>query len=142
MALIPYEPFRYLENWKREMDRLFNEWPSAVQNMSGPRVDVHETENEVIASFEIPGLEKKDDIHIEVRDDLLSVSGQINRSGEVKEEQMYRKERFIGRFQRSVALPSRVLAEGTKASYRNGILEVRMPKAQADQRKRIDIDFH
>ncbi|WP_227766993.1 Hsp20/alpha crystallin family protein [Zhaonella formicivorans] len=142
MALIPYEPFRYLENWKREMDRLFNEWPSAVQNMLGPRVDVHETENEVIASFEIPGLEKKDDIHIEVRDDLLSVSGQINRSGEVKEEQMYRKERFIGRFQRSVALPSRVLAEGTKASYRNGILEVRMPKAQADQRKRIDIDFH
>jgi len=124
------------------MDRFLNDWPVAFQNFSSPRVDVHETENEVIASFEIPGLEKKDDIQIEVRNDLLSVSGQINRSNEVKEEQMYRKERFAGRFQRSVALPSKVLAEGTKASYKNGILEVRMPKAQAEERRRIDVDFH
>lgn len=143
MALIPYESFRNLENWRREMDKFFNEIPSVFQQgISGLRVDVHETETEVIASCEIPGLEKKEDINIEVHDNVLSISGNISRSNEINEEQMYRKERFMGRFQRSVNLPGRVSSQGTKASYKNGILEVRMPKIQSDDTKQIDVDFH
>ncbi|MGI6711951.1 MAG: Hsp20/alpha crystallin family protein [Bacillota bacterium] len=143
MALIPYEPFRNLEQWRREMDRFFHEVPSMIgHSISGPRVDVFERENEVIASCEIPGLEKKDDVIIEVQDNLLTISGSINRSNEVKEEQMHRRERYIGRFQRSIGLPARVMSEGTKATYKNGILEVRMPKEKSDDKRRIEVDFH
>lgn len=143
MALIPYEPFRNLEQWRREMDRFFHEVPNMIgHSISGPRVDIFERENEVIASCEIPGLEKKDDVLIEVQDNLLTISGSVNRSNEEKEEQMHRRERYIGKFQRSIGLPARVMSEGTKATYKNGILEVRMPKEKSDDKRRIEVDFH
>jgi len=144
MGLIPYESFRNLENWRREMDKFFNDvsMPFLRQNMSGPRVDVYETEKEVIAACEIPGIEKKEDVQIEVHDSLLTISGTINRTQEVREEEMFRRERYLGRFQRSIGLPARVSTEGTKASYKNGILEVRMPKVKTDDKRRIEVDFH
>lgn len=55
---------------------------------------------------------------------------------------MYRKERYVGRFQRSIQLPSAVSQEGVKASYKNGVLEVRMPKLSEEHKRRIDVDFH
>lgn len=73
---------------------------------------------------------------------MLHISGTINRSSEVKEENMHRKERFTGRFHRAVALPAPVSREGIRASYRNGVLEVRMPKDKPDEKKRIDVEFH
>ncbi|ATW26845.1 Hsp20/alpha crystallin family protein [Candidatus Formimonas warabiya] len=143
MALVPYDPFRHLENWRREMDRFFNEGRGYLEhNVTGPRVDVFETENEVVASCEIPGLEKKDDVQIEIHDNLLTITGNISRTNEFKEEQAFHRERYAGRFQRSIGLPVQVISDGTKASYKNGVLEIRMPKAKGDTRKRIDIDFH
>lgn len=140
MALVPFDPFRSLENWGRDFD--LNIWPSTFhQHFSGPRVDVQETADEVVAYCEVPGLEKKEDIKVKVHDNVLQISGSISRANEVREEQMFRKERFMGRFQRSITLPSSVSSEGTKAVYKNGILEVRMPKT-AHASKHIDIDFH
>lgn len=147
MSLIPYEPFRHLDNIRREFDRFFTTGFPAIrtdfgQNYGNPSIDVYETEKEVVAKCDIPGLEKKDDVNIEVDDNLLIISGTVNRVDEVKEEHLHRQERFFGRFQRSVSLPSRVSPEGVKATYKNGVLEIRMPKLQLDNRKRIDIDFH
>jgi len=106
------------------------------------RVDVHEAGNEIVASCDLPGFESKEDVHIEVENNMLHISGSINRSNEVKEENMHRKERFTGRFHRSVALPAPVSHEEIKASYKNGVLEVRMPKDKQDDKKRIDVEFH
>jgi HSP20 family protein len=147
MSLIPYEPFRSLENMRKELDRFFTSDFSAFrtgigQNFSTPNVDIHETENEVVATCDIPGLEKKEDVDIDVNNNMLTISGTVNRVNEVKEENMHRRERFVGRFQRSVALPSRVNTEGVKATYKNGVLEIRMPKMQGDNTKKIDIQFH
>lgn len=147
MSLIPYEPFHQLENIRREFDRFFTTEMPAIRSKFGQRfgplnVDVYETESEVIASIDIPGLEKKEDVHIDIDNNLLSVSGAINRVNEVKEEQLHRQERFYGRFQRSISLPTQVSTEGIKATYKNGVLEVRMPKIQSENRKRIDVDFH
>ena len=141
MTLIPYDHFRNWENWRREWERFFNSPSILNPNFSGPRMDVHETENEVVAICEVPGLEKKEDIQIDVHDQMLSIAGQTTRTDEVKEDQMYRRERYMGRFQRSVNLPAKVVSEGTRASYKNGILEVRMPKAHPDATRRIDVDF-
>ncbi|MDQ0338929.1 HSP20 family protein [Caldalkalibacillus uzonensis] len=142
MALIPYDPFRRLAHMRRDLDRFFHDLPLFNQELDMPRVDVYETETEVIASCELPGLEKKEDVDIDVRDQMLTISGVINRVKEVKEEHMYRRERFSGRFQRSVPLPAPVSAEGTRATYKQGILEIRMPKQERTNQKRIDVEFH
>lgn len=145
MSLVPYDPFRQLSNMRKEFDRFFTDLPFAFeseQRLGGIRIDVHETENEVVATCDIPGLEKKEDVHLDIENNRLSISGTINRTNEVKEENMFRKERFVGRFQRAITLPSPVKHEGVKATYKNGVLEVRMPKLATDQRKKIDVDFH
>lgn len=141
MARVPNEPFRHLSNIRKEFDRLLSDFPSAFEN-GGIRVDVHETDTEVVATCDIPGLEKKEDIDIEiVNNSLLSVSGTINRTNEANEANMHRKERYVGRFQRAISLPSQVEDDGVKAAYRNGVLEVKMPKIVIEK-KRIDINFN
>lgn len=146
MSLIPYEPMRHLDNIRREFDRFFsNELPAITSlgsSFANPRIDIHETDNEIVATCDIPGLEKKEDVNIEIDNNLLIISGSVNRANEVKEANFHRQERFFGRFQRSISLPARVSPEGVKATYKNGVLEIHMPKLQSDTRKRIDIDFH
>lgn len=145
MALIPHDSFRNLEGWRRDLDRLFNDFPAFVKGdqQFGPhRVDIHETEHEVVATCDLPGLEKKEDVHIDVDGSVLTIAGTVNRTHEVKEEHMHRQERFYGRFQRSVALPAAVNEETVRASYRNGVLEIRMAKLQPPPKKKIDIEFH
>jgi HSP20 family protein len=144
MALIPYEPFRNLDQWKSGLDKFFNDAKTGFgyfPEINMTRMDVFENEKEVVAHCEIPGLEKKEDVHIHIDDNQLTIHGVINRSDDVREEQMHRKERFTGRFQRSITLPSLVNAEGTTATYKNGVLEIRMPKTTKDTHKQIDIQF-
>jgi len=144
VALIPYEPFRHLENMRRELDRFFSTgFPTGFDYDFGvPRVDVYETENEIVASCDMPGLEKKEDVHLDIDKNILTISGSIKRENEIKEEQMHKKERFVGRFQRSIPLPAQVEPENVKATYRNGVLEIRMPKIRTETKKQIDIKFH
>lgn len=145
MPLVPYDPFRQLSNMRKEFDHFFSDFPSifgSEHNWGGIRVDVHETENEVVATCDLPGLEKKEDVNIHIENNMLNISGSINRTNEVKDENMHRKERFSGRFHRSVPLPNPVSQEGVKATYRNGVLEVRMPKEKEGNQKTIDVEFH
>ncbi len=145
MSLVPYEPLRHLENMRREIDRFFTNDFSVFKTGShfgNLSVDVYETESEVVATCDIPGLEKKEDVNIDIDNNVLSISGTVNRVNEVKEETMHRQERFVGRFQRSIALPSNVSSEGVKATYKSGVLEVRMQKLHGDTKKKIDVQFH
>lgn len=149
MALVPYEPFRQLDQMRREWDRFFTQdfplFPSggtAHWGMGRLDVDVYETAEEVVATCDIPGLEKKEDVSIEVDRDRLTISGTLKRPQDVKEESMHRQERFIGRFQRTIGLPAPVSSEGVSATYKNGVLDIRMPKSQGDTKKRIDVQFH
>lgn len=145
MALVPYDPFRQLGSMRRDFDRFFSEFPFPFErenNLGGIKVDVHETDQEVVAVCDIPGLEKKEDVHIDIEHNMLMISGSVNKTNEIKEENMYRKERYAGSFHRAITLPSQVTHEGVKATYKNGVLEVRMPKLVQDQKKKIDVEFH
>ena len=128
---------------KNELDHFFthgfNNLRSGFGNLN---MDVYETENEIVAACDIPGLNKKDDVQIEIENNNLTISGVINREMEVKEEHMHRRERMTGRFKRTISLPHPVSEEGVKATYKNGVLEIRMPKLQSEQRRRIDVEFH
>lgn len=144
MALLPYDPFRQLANIRKDFEHLFMDFPTAYgfdKSLPNIRVDVHETEQEIIATCDLPGLERKEDVDIDIQNNILTISGSMNRSLETKQENIHRQERFIGRFQRSITLPSPVSHEGVKATYRNGVLEIRMPKMMKDDKKKIDIQF-
>jgi len=146
MALIPYEPFRLLENMRKDLDRFFETGAPLLGNVENqfgmPRIDIQETNTEVIATCDIPGLEKQEDVQIDVENNVLTISGSINRTNRTENEHMHRQERFVGRFHRSVTLPTSVSEEGVKASYKNGVLEIHLPKIQPNTKKRIDVDFH
>lgn len=144
VPLIPYEPFRQMDLLRKNMDRLFEDWPLGRywENISHNRIDLYETEDELVAMCELPGLEKQEDVDIAVDQQTLTISGRLQRSQEIKDEQYHRRERFTGTFSRSIPLPVPVQTDGITAAYRNGILEIHMPKAQGGNRRRIDVQFH
>lgn len=149
MSLLPDDSFKQLSNTRKEFDQMFSNFPfdlsffdKMISNLSGMRVDVHETATEVIATCDIPGLKKDDDIQINVDQQMLSIRGSIHKTMEVKEDHMFRQESSMSGFQRSIPLPSPVSRDGAKATYRNGVLEVRMQKIPQLDVKKVDIDFY
>lgn len=78
MALVPYDPFRQLSNMRKDFERFFSDFPSTLgteTNFGEIRVDVHETENEVVVTCDIPGLQSKEDVNVTVENNTLSISG-------------------------------------------------------------------
>ena len=103
-----------------------------------PAVDVWETENELALAFDVPGV-PEDKIAVELDDNVLTVAGERERTQEYSTERFYRFERRYGQFARSVALPAGVKEDDIKADYKNGVLEVRVPKPEEQKPKRIQI---
>jgi HSP20 family protein len=129
-----------------EMNRVLSEAFGRGQNdesawFSGawsPPVDIYETDEALVMKAELPGF-AKDDINIEMKDHTLVIKGERKREDEVKEGSYHRTERVYGAFQRSFMLPTTVDQEKIKASYKDGVLELRFPKVQAAQPKRIAV---
>ena len=149
MSLLPDDPFKQLSIVRKEFDRMFSAFPfdlsffdNMLGNFGGMKVDVHETGTGVIATCDIPGLKKDDDIQITVEQNMLIIRGSINKTTEIKEETMFRQERYAGGFHRTILLPSPVASEGVKATYRNSVLEVRMQKTAQTNVQNINIEFY
>ena len=144
MALVRWEPFRELAALQNEMNRWMGQLPGGTTPGNGqssqwlPSVDVWETENELVLSFDLPGI-AEDQIAVEVEDNVLTVSGQRERTSEHSNERFYRFERRFGTFSRSVTLPAGVKEDDIKADYTNGVLEIRVPKPEEQKPKRIQI---
>jgi HSP20 family protein len=140
--------FGPLSDLSAEMDRLF-ESPLAgltrtSQQLNGgwtPALDVHEDKDNYVVKTELPGI-KKEDIEVSLNDGVLSISGE--RKSETKHEtaEVHRAERFFGRFQRTVALPSAVAADKIQAAYKDGVLTVTLPKAEEAKPRKIDVSFN
>jgi HSP20 family protein len=101
-------------------------------------VDVWETENELVLSFDLPGI-REDQIAGELDDNVLTVSGQRERTSEHSNDRFYRFERRYGTFSRSVTLPAGVSEEAIQANYVDGVLEIRVPKPEEPKPRRIEI---
>lgn len=124
-----------------EMDQLFNQWSPTTESAEdyfAPAIDVSENKKEYLFSVDAPGVKEKD-INISVTGHQLSISGERRRESEEKSEKSYRSERFFGRFERSFMLPEEVNTDQIEASFRDGVLEVRVPKVEAAQPKTIAI---
>ncbi len=126
---------RFFEEFFRHfgppMARWHGPWDLTTDMMGTerPRVDISESDKEIIVTAELPGVEKED-IDISVTDDRITIRGE-KRSQEEEERGYYRFERSYGAFQRSFPIPCEVESDKVDASFKNGVLRMRMPKSQA-----------
>jgi HSP20 family protein len=103
-----------------------------------PAVDMFENDDKIVIKAELPGVDKKD-ISVDVKDRVLTLSGERNYDHEVKEENYYRRERTCGKFKRTFNLPADVDSDKIKADFKDGVLKVEMPKPEAQKPKRITV---
>jgi HSP20 family protein len=101
-------------------------------------LDVFEEQDDIVVKAELPGIDKEN-IEVNLTDRTLTIKGEKKKADEVKEENYYRCERSYGSFLRSVELPKDVHADKVKASFKNGILEVRVPKTEEAKSKAIKV---
>lgn len=126
--------WRELQRWPQEVSRWFTEgFPWA------PAVDVEETPDEVLVRAEVPGM-SREAIRLLVHGQTLSISGERRQEGTANEAPSRLVERASGRFQRVVGLPAEVDGGRAKATYEQGVLTVRLPKAEQAKPKEIAID--
>ena len=153
MNLIRYQTpdtsgWRSLDRWanlRDEINTLFEGpfWPNTgrqAQLFNGwtPALDLYQTNDDVVAVIEIPGM-RKEDIGISLQDGVLTIAGE--RKGEtVDGDNNARTERFVGKFRRSVSLPTRVDVNKVNANYKDGILTVTLPKAEEVKPKQIQVN--
>lgn len=123
-----------------EFDRVFeNFFTPASTNFSSARLmrpayDIEESDTHYVLSFDLPGM-KQEDINIEVKDKVLSVSGERKR----EETGVRRSERFYGKFERQFALPDNVNSDGVEANYEHGVLKIALPKMEEAKPKKIQV---
>jgi HSP20 family protein len=137
--------FDRLSNLREELDTLFQMpfWSNLgrqSQLFSGwtPALDLYQNNDNVVALIELPGM-RKEDIEISLHDGMLTISGE--RKSEAKDgENAERTERFIGKFRRSITLPTRVDTNKVSANYKDGILTVTLPKAEEAKPKQIQVN--
>jgi HSP20 family protein len=147
MAIVRWTPFRELSTVQDRMNKLFEDVirppyrPDEGFAVSAwtPAVDIYETDKEIVLKAELPEMPEKD-IEIKVEDNNLIVSGERRKEKEVKEENYHRIERSYGSFYRSFTLPHAVDRENIKASYKDGVLKVILPKKEEAKPKQIKID--
>lgn len=126
-----------------EMDQMFNATPRQLaaydERTFGPACEVTETEEHFLLSLDIPGM-KKEEIKIELKEDILTVSGERKRELNANaKEKFNRYEKSYGFFKRSFNLPSHIDSTKVEAQYDSGVLELYIPKAQSAKAKQIEI---
>jgi HSP20 family protein len=146
MAITRWRPFRDLVNLQDEMNRLFDDFftrplvrPEWTEGVWSPSVDVSETKDNVIIKAEIPGM-TKDDVKVCVQDNVITLKGERKQEKEEKDANYHRIERSYGSFCRSFTLPTSVKADKIKATYKEGVLNITLPKTEEVKPKEIPIN--
>jgi len=134
-------PFEEMERWFEEAFRRPFFAPSWMPRFklpefgtTYPTVDIFEDGTDVVVKAELPGM-KKDDIDVNISDDVVTISGEKRTEEKVEKKDFYRVERSFGSFTRTLRLPSEIQSDKAKASFKDGILEVRIPKTEAAVQK-------
>jgi HSP20 family protein len=139
-------PWRASEEMDRLMEEAFSGWPfgmrwrrlPAEEMAWAPSIDMYEKEDSFIVRAEIPGV-KKEDVDISIRGEMLTIKGERKAEAQVKEEEYHRCEVCYGSFSRSLSLPAAVDSDKVEATYEDGMLEIRLPKAKEAMPTRIQV---
>ncbi len=148
MAIVKWSPLKEIEEIRKEMDRLFEEFLSPVrrrravstEGVISPNVDIFERGNEMVIQVELPGV-NKEDIDLTITDDRLVIKGEIKKPEGVSEEDYILSERSYGAFSRTVNLPMDVDKSSVKANFKNGLLEITILRKEEAKPKEIKIQL-
>jgi HSP20 family protein len=145
--IVRFDPFEDLARLQREVNRLFEDSGRSGSRGSSeatsarlwaPAVDIYEDGHEIVFRAELAGL-KQDDIDIERTGDTLTIKGERRFEDKQQKENYIRVERAYGQFQRSFTIPVPVEHDKVSASYHDGLLEIRVPKAEATRPKKVQV---
>ncbi|HUL10660.1 MAG TPA: Hsp20/alpha crystallin family protein [Methylococcaceae bacterium] len=148
--ITPWRPFSDLSRFERDMERRFGgfferPWfglklPQRLGEIGfrEPAIEVYEEKDDVVVKAEIPGI-KKEELEVNITDDLLTTKGEKKKEEEVKEKGYYYSERSYGSFERSIQIPRAVHADKARAIFKDGILEIRLPKTEEAKRKEVKL---
>jgi HSP20 family protein len=152
--ITPWRPFFSPTRIEHEIERMFQDfwkgprfsfgWPEELRLRKGklglqvPAVEIYDEKEDVVVKAELPGM-KKEDLEINLAGDILTIKGEKKREEEAKEKDYYFSERSFGSFERSIDIPQKVLPDKVRATFKDGILEVRLQKSEEAKRKEIKI---
>jgi HSP20 family protein len=142
--LMTWDPFREVSTMREDMERLFDSMLGRFprereQALWAPAVDVEETNEAMIIRAELPGM-KREDIKVKVAEDMVTISGERKYETEQKDRTFHRVERAYGSFQRTIVLPVSVQGDKAAASYKTGLLELVLPKAERVKAREITVE--
>jgi HSP20 family protein len=146
MNLVKWNPWREMPAVPGRLNRFFDDpffrlshlADDSQMGMWNPAVDLYEKDDHFMIKAELPGVDKND-IKIDLKDRRLTLSGERTYDNEVKEENYYRRERTYGKFQRAFTLPADVDSEKIKANYKDGVLQIEVPKPEEKKAKQVTI---
>jgi HSP20 family protein len=144
MNLVRWTPFHDMTHLQNHMNRLFDGalqgWPSGSDGTRNwvPPADIYETDNDLIVTTDLPGVDPKN-IDVRVENNVLSITGERHFDRDVENENIHRVERMYGGFARSFTLSTPVDADKIQAAYKDGVLRISLPKAEQAKPKRIQI---
>jgi HSP20 family protein len=145
MRLERLDPFRDLLEVQSEMNRALDTYfgrqarPGAMERVWAPAIDIYETKDDLVVTAELPGV-KETEVRLSIVGDILTLRGQRLPDNQIKEENYHRIERWSGSFERHIQLPIPVQPEKVRASYRDGVLDIRLPKVEAVKPREIKIE--
>ena len=146
MTIVKWDPFRNVAALQDRINRIFDESFSRTADVDDdismsawkPSVDIYETDEAIILKAELPGI-KKEDVSVEIKDNVLTLKGERIEDKEIKEGSYFRKERCFGTFSRAFNLQHRVQPDKIKAKFKDGILEIEIPKPEEEKPKQITV---
>ena len=146
MTIVKWDPFRNVAALQDRINRIFEESFSRTADLDDdismsawkPLVDIYETDESIILKAELPGI-KKDDVSVEVKDNVLTLKGVRTEEKEIKEKNYYRKERAFGTFSRAFNLQHRIQPDKIKARFKDGVLKIEIPKPEEEKPKQITV---
>lgn len=144
MALVHWEPLREINSIQREMNRLFDSLAPRTTDEFGsafiPAAEIEETPEAIHLKLEVPGMDTKD-IDIQVTADSVSIGGERKSETKTEEQGMTRSEFHYGSFRRKIPLPSRVQNTNVSAEYKDGILNLTLPKAEEEKNRVVKVNL-
>ena len=141
MTLVRWDPFQELASWSNRLNRSLNDVSTRTEDSFGawaPPVDIFEKDHKLVIRAELPGVQKED-IEVGIENGVLTLKGERRREAEFNEADAYRLERVYGAFTRSFSLPTTVDPSKIEAVYKEGVLQVTVPKLEAAKPKKVQI---
>ena len=148
MAIVKWDPFRDVAALQDRINRIFSESFGRSRDIDDevslydwrPPVDIYEAADGIVLKVELPGV-NKDDVSVEVKDNVLTLKGERLLDPEIEDDDYYRKERSFGKFNRAFSLQEPIKPDLIKASFKDGVLTVEIPRLEQEKPKQVTVNI-